>query len=65
MKLETHAQGAAANGQQQQPYYMAPPPPGYYPYAPPPVREEPAAGLPWFVWVGVGMVGAFLFGKVR
>jgi len=44
--------------------YYAPPPPGYYPYAPPPVKEETGAGIPWFIWVGVGFVGANIFTKV-
>ena len=50
---------------EQQPYYMAPPP-GYYPYAPPPpAREEASSGTPWFIWVGVGMVGALILTKAR
>lgn len=54
------AQGARTDA------YYGVPPPGYYPYPPPaaaPVREE--GGLPWFLWMGIGMGAMFIINKVR
>ncbi|GAX74063.1 hypothetical protein CEUSTIGMA_g1513.t1 [Chlamydomonas eustigma] len=57
-------QAAPVAGSRPQEYYMAPPP-GYYPYVPPAPKEEVAASPPWFIWVGVGMAGAVILGKVQ
>lgn len=45
-----------------QQYYQAYPPP--YPPLPPPEPAQAAGGVPAFVWVGVGVLLAFVWGKV-
>ncbi|KAG1677073.1 hypothetical protein FOA52_001243 [Chlamydomonas sp. UWO 241] len=59
------AQGGDPRQQQYQQY--GPPPPGYFPYAPPPgaVQQQASGGMPWFVWVVVGMGAAFAVSKVQ
>ena len=45
-----------------QQYYQAYPPP--YPPLPPPEPAQAAGGVPAFVWVGVGVLLALVWGKV-
>ncbi len=42
---------------------------GYYPVPPPPppaaYKQESSGGTPWWIWVGVGVIAANVFNKVR